>query len=99
MTWIGWFVLGVITGVAVAALLVACVGRESHERGGTLDFTSRDARRGFKRAREASALPGTMRTWRPGDGWPLPIIADENVPLGYVELRDERGIVSRHRLT
>lgn len=91
MTWFGWFILGVLLGFTLAALLVVCVGRESEERGGTLDFTSRDARGVFTRAGEASTQTDAVRTWRPEGGWPLPLPLppiDTLVTLdGYTDLR------------
>lgn len=57
MDWFAWLIVGVIVGNALACALVVCVGRESHERGGTLDFTSRDARDVFKHAGGVAAAP------------------------------------------
>lgn len=62
MNWLGWYLLGLITGVTLAALLVAAVGRVPRERGGTLTFDSPEARGVFKHARDASAEPGATGT-------------------------------------
>lgn len=54
MSWFAWFMLGVLAGLALLGMVLAAVGRESMERRGTFDLSSRDARRAFERAADVS---------------------------------------------
>lgn len=84
MTWLGWWLLGLITGVTLAALLVAAVGRGTRERSGTLTFDSPEARGVFKHAREASEYERSLRRIQDASSYDRDrIIAEERERVGF----------------